>query len=465
MPIQAITSHQGTLRPLIRLAIPVLAEQLLLMLVGLSDSLLVGHYLQRPHLAAITLMAYLLWVISSLFSVVAIGGTAMVARFVGAENMTMAKRTTQQAVIVGVLLSLVGLGLGLLFLDSLPEFLQLEDTSATLASEYLSYIVPVLPLVAFQVVGVACLRGAGDMISGLLVMATVNIVNLIASWSLVLGLGPLPNLGWKGIAIGTMLGYIVGGIFVLILLLAGKAGLRLTLKGPWFDWNLIRRLLKIGIPGGFDMLSLVGCQLWFLSVINCLGELATAAHGVALRVESLAFLPGAAFAVAATTLVGQNLGAEQPHQAARSGWIACLVGLATMLFGMIFFATQAEFCVSLLVNKEQTDVIKAAAPLLRIIAIGIPALAPAMILTGGLRGAGDTIWPMVINLFSLTLVRISLAFFFSFPGFWFIPLGIYIKGLGLGIAGAWIAMTVDLWVRGGLVLIRFAHGGWKKIKV
>lgn len=465
MSLPVITSQTGTLRPLIRLAIPVLAEQMLILLVGLSDSLLVGHYLDRPHLAAITLMTYLLWVVSSLFSVVAIGATAMVARFVGATNWTMARRTTQQAILVGFFFSLLGFGFGWMFLDEIPKMLQLQGFSATLASEYFSYIVPVLPLIGLQIVGIACLRGAGDMISGLMVMVTVNIVNVAISWALVLGLGPFPNLGWQGIAIGTMIGYIVGGILTISLLLAGKAGLRLNLRGLWFDWELIRRLLRIGIPGGFDMLSLVGCQLWFLSVINCLGELATAAHGVALRVESLAFLPGGAFAVAATTIVGQYLGAERPYQAARSGWIACWVGTATIIPPTIFFFIYPEFCAGLLVSKDQADVVRTAAPLLQIIALGIPALAPAMILTGGLRGAGDTIWPMIINLSSLTLVRISLTFLLAFPGFWVVPLGLYVKGFGLGIAGAWIAMVVDLWIRGALVLARFAHGGWKRVKV
>jgi putative MATE family efflux protein len=442
-----------------------LAEQVLIMLVGFSDSLLVGHYLDRPHLAAITLMSYLIWVISSLFAVVAIGATAMVARFVGAKNWTMAKRVTHQAILVGLFFSLVSLVLGFYFLDEFPRFLRLQGDSAKLASQYLSYIVPVLPLIGLQVIGVACLRGAGDMVSGLVVMTTVNVVNVTVSWLLVLGVGPFPKLGWEGIAIGTMAGYIVGGIFVLSLLLAGKAGLRLRLKGLWPDLGLVRRLLRIGIPGGFDMLSLVGCQLWFLSVINCMGELATASHGIALRIESLAFLPGAAFAVAATTLVGQNLGAEQPRQAARSGWIACLVGALIMLLAVIFFSTQSEFCAGLLVNRDKTDVIQAVAPLLQIIAIGIPALAPAMILTGGLRGAGDTVWPMMINLFSMTLVRITLTFFLAFESFYVIPLGITIPGLGIGLMGAWIAMVVDLWVRGSLVLARFAHGGWKHVKV
>ena len=134
MSTSAITSSTGTLRPLIRLAMPVLVEQILIMLVGFSDAVLVGYYLGRPHLAAITLMAYLIWVISSLFSVVAIGATTMVARFVGANNWTMAKRTTQQAVLVGLLFSLVSLVLGFLYLEELPRFLQLKGASAERAS-------------------------------------------------------------------------------------------------------------------------------------------------------------------------------------------------------------------------------------------------------------------------------------------------------------------------------------------
>ena len=213
-----------------RLAAPVLVEQLFLMMVWFSDRLLTGHYLETAHLAAITLMAYLLWMITSLFSVVAIAATAMVARFVGSGDPESARRVTNQSFVLGTAIAVFATVLGLWIGPSFVRFLHLDGHAAVLAERYLQMVVAVLPFVMIQVVGIACLRGAGDMISGLVVMAIVNVVNVVVSWLLVLGPGPLPRLGWLGIAIGTTTGFVVGGTLVLILLAVGRAGLSLQLR-------------------------------------------------------------------------------------------------------------------------------------------------------------------------------------------------------------------------------------------
>src|SRR5690606_11408082 len=118
----------------------------------------------------------------------------------------------------------------------------------------------------------------------------------------------------------------------------GRAGLQLSQPAFRTDMDLIRRLLRIGIPGGTDILSIVLCQLWFVRIVNELGMLAAAGHGVAIRIESLAYLPGAAFQVAAATLCGQYLGAGDHRRATRSVLTACLVGGGLMTAaGLLFF--------------------------------------------------------------------------------------------------------------------------------
>lgn len=450
---------------MLRLALPVLAEQLLSMLIWFSDRALTGHYLETTHLAAITVMAYFLWLANGIFAVVAIGATAMVARFFGSGQYGFARRVTNQAFTVGAIIALGATVLALLLGPRIALFMQLRETSAQLATEYLSYLIPALPLVMAQVVGIACLRGAGDMVSGLLVMVGVNAVNVAVSWTLVLGLGPAPQLGWRGIAIGTVAGFVVGGISVAGLLLRGRAGLKLRLRWLRPRANLIRRLLRIGVPGGADMLSVIACQLWFLSVINRLGDLATAAHGVAIAIESFAFLPGVAFQMSATTLCGQYLGAKDFRRATRSVLMALLVGGGFMCFAAAIFFTQADHLAYVLLRRDQAAVARQVEPLLRIIAVGVPPLALAMILSGALRGAGDTRWPLAISLIGLVGVRLPLAYWLCFPAVEISYLGWTAPGWDLGIAGAWYAMVTDLMLRASLILVRFLHGGWKRIEV
>ena len=302
---------------MLRLAVPVFIEQSLTMLVGLSDQLLTGRLFDQEHLAAINLMIYLLWLATSLFVIVAIGGTAMTARFIGARDPGAAIHVTNQALLLGTLLAVAFTTLAWLGRHSMVAAMQLEGRAAELAVEYLSYVIPALPAVMIGTVGAACLRGAGDTLTGLLVMTLVNVVNVVVSWSLALGLGPLPSWGWSALGIGTASGYLAGGLTMLAILIVGRNGLRLqgALLRPQRD--LLRRLLRIGLPGGADVFAIIGCQLWFVAIINQLGDLAAAAHGVAIRIESLAYLPGTAFQVAAATMAGQYLGARDYHRASR----------------------------------------------------------------------------------------------------------------------------------------------------
>src|SRR5262249_8266983 len=149
---------------------------------------------------------------------------------------------------------------------------------------------PTFALMVFQVVevaGIACLAGAGDTRTGLYVLGGVAVVNLPLAWGLYHGAGPLPALGFTGIALGTGLSHGLGARAVLAVLSGGRAGLRLSLRGLAPEGSLLRRLLRISIPAGLDSLSGVLCQLWFLSIVNRLGEAESGAHGIALRLEAV----------------------------------------------------------------------------------------------------------------------------------------------------------------------------------
>jgi len=265
--------------------------------------------------------------------------------------------------------------------------------------------------------------------------------------------------------VGTLSGFVVGGLLVLALFAKGRFGLRLQWRRLRPDGDLIRRLLRIGLPGGADTLSVIGCQLWFMSVINQLGNLATAAHGVAIGVESVAFLPGVAFQMAAATLAGQYLGAGNYRKAGRSVLMACLVGGGVMVTAGACFFTLADHLPRLFVGSEQADVARLATPLLRTISMAMPALALTMILTGALRGAGDTRWPLVFSMIGFLGVRIPLAYWLAFPAIKIPGTGLVLTGWGLGVVGAWYAMVTDLSVRATLVTYRFWHGGWKRVRV
>jgi putative MATE family efflux protein len=465
---QPLVKSSGVVQPMLRVALPVLAEQLLRMLVGFSDTILAGRYLGKDELAAMGMMNYLLWFLYTLFGVVAVGATALVARFVGAGQAAMARRVVQQSMVLGLALTVVLMTAGLLWVDRFVSLVQLSGMPARLAAEFLRAMLCILPFVMLEEVGIACLRGAGDTVSGLAAMSVVNVVNVSVAWSLIAGgFQPWPGFsGWDALIAGAVAGNCAGGAIVAALLICGRANLTLRLRRlAVLDGPLARRLLRIGGPGGMDQLVIVMCHLWYVSIINRLGPVATAAHGIGVRIESLAYLPGFAFQVAAATLVGQYLGAGNPRLAARSVLAALFAGGGIMVAaGGVLFAAP-EPLIRLLVAADEDQVIRLAASLLPIVALAMPALAVVSILAGALRGAGDTRCLLAITLFGLLAVRIPAANWCAYNEFWIPVVDQTVPGLSLGAAGAWYAMVVDSTVRCLLVLARFFQGGWKRVRV
>lgn len=444
-------------RQVLMLAGPVLVEQSLLYLVGLSDTILTGRYLTSEDLAAIAVATYLLWFLGSLMTVVSVGATALVARLTGAKDPEAAQRVCQQAVGLALIFGTAILIAGQFAAPGLIRALNLEGEAGRGAAMFLRVILLAAPLLACTSAGIACLRGVGDTRTGMWVMVLVNVVNVGLSWTLVRGLGPIPRLGFAGIAIGTATSEAVGGLAVLAILARGRSGLRLGLSGLRPVWRESRRIFRISLPAAGESLTNVACQLWFLGLINRLGPTSTAAHGVAIRCEALAFLTITAFSIAAGTLTGQYLGAGRPDlaaKAARTAW-GIGVGLLVVLGTVIYFEAEAMF--DLFLAGKQPGVVAEGVPVLRIVAFAMPFLATLNVLNGTLRGAGDTRWPWVIVLVGYLGIRLPLTYWLTFPE--------SAGGLGLGLRGAWLAMFADLAARGILVAARFLQGGWKSAEV
>lgn len=459
-----------TWRLVTMLALPVLAQQGLYFIVSLSDRWLAGHLqAETSHAtlqAAQTTALYLAWSINCYTILVTVGSTALVARFIGAGERQHAVEVTHQALLLAVILASVATLWALLGgIRGMVEILQLQGDTARLAA---AYLYPLFLLLVFQMVqaaGNACLVGAGDTRTGLWVMIGVAVVNIPLAWGFAWGWGPLPELGFVGIALGTALSHTIGGLVILGVLARGRFGLKLqaALFRPRYD--LLQRMLRVSVPAGLDSVALVAGQFWFLSIVNQLREVASGAHGIALVWESLGYLSGAAFGTAAMALVGQNLGAGRPDQAARAGWRAFALGAGVMSFmGAVFFTFAPEMFALFCPMTEQQPIIEAGVPVLRLVAFSMPCLASMIVFSSALRGAGDTRVPVLFTLIGFFVVRIPLALWLTRPQVLHDLLGAGADH-DLRLLGAWVAMFADIVIRGIFFFYRFAHGTWKKQKV
>ncbi len=496
------------------LAWPVLAQQFLVLTIQISDRFLAGNYQAVPrehqikalghHLNAVgqigqaasgnglagvvsaqvplatsakimskqaaiqaaqTNAFYFGWFLNSSAILVTVGSQALVARSIGARKIPEAVHYTNQAMFMAIVFGILMSTLSVWFLEDIVSLLQLEGMAAEFA---VAYLTPIFVFFAFQVVqlaGLACLVGAGDTRMTLWVTGAVAILNVPFSFALCLGWPPFPRMGYVGIALGTGLSQMIGGMAVLIALIRGRFGLQLRWSLLRPDFQKIRKLLRISVPAGVDSLSILLGQFWFLSIINRLGSVAGSAHGIAIGWEALGFLSGIAIGTSGMTLVSQNLGAKDPEKAAQSGWMAFGLGCALMtVMGIIFYTLARPMFLLYCPHPSQQPIVEMGVPVLRLVAFAMPPLASAIIFTHILRGVGDTTFPVICTWIGFLLVRIPLAYWLSLSEFSVWGIGT-ISGWGLGLYGAWLAMFADLALRGPLFLLRFASGRWKKVHV
>ncbi len=464
---RALTPPAGVFRPMLALALPVLAEESLNLLVGYTDWFLAGRFLsgEAPK-AAMGLVAYVLWMLPSLFSIVGVGALAVVARLVGAGERHEAAHVSRQALLVGCIAAAVGMIATSTFAATFVAAMQLRGEPAELATRYIRILTIGIPFVMIEQVGTACLRGAGDTVRGLVARIVLNLVNGIVSTGLVTGFGFFPQIGWTGLAIGATSGHCVGGMIILFRLARRQGALNiLDASRAWsVDWPTVRRILRIGIPGGADIWAVLTCHLTYAAIINSLGTLAQAAHGLGLQIEAMSYLPGSAFSIAAATIAGQSLGAADQRRAVH-GVLLCAscaaVIMTTAGLLMFFWGEPIAMCFT----GERDELAIFVGQLLKIVAISCPALGLLMVMLGALRGAGDTRLSLAITLIGLVGIRLPGACLLAWPE---VPIpftSLVLPGAGLGVAGAWTAMVTDVILRSVLAVARFAHGGWKKVQV
>jgi MATE family multidrug resistance protein len=460
----------------LNLALPAVGEQMLNMLVGLADTFMVGH-LGASAVAAVGLSNQAVMLVTTFFAAVATGVTALVARHIGARETGSAEGILGQGYLLGAALGLLGTVLSLALAVPIMIALRAPADVVIPGANYLSIVSTTFLLAAWMFIGNAALRGSGDTRSPMLVMLVVNVVNIAVAYLFIYGPGPFPQLGVEGSALGAAAGRGVGGLLVTGLLLRGRAirrrstsavaeeqgaesalesgsaaagvdklRLRPRLLRP--DVIPLRRILNIGLPAGAEQLMMRLGMITYATTVAALGTAAFAAHQIALQAESLSYMPGFGFAVAATTLVGQGLGAGDPGRARADTYQAYRLALVLMSFmGLIFFFFPEQI---MSIFIEDPAVIRLGVWPLRLVAFSQPMLATMMVFAGALRGAGDTRATLGITAAGLWLVRVPLAFLLT-------PT--------LGLVGAWIAMGIDLNLRGLGMFLRFRSGKWAMIKV
>ena len=447
---KAQLAHENRARVLMRLAWPAIAEQILLTLVSYVDTAMVGS-LGANATAAVAINASPIWLIGGLLQALAVGYSVQVAHRIGARDVEGARSVIRQAVLATACVGISLMGVCLLLAPHLPRWMGAHSAVMADAVAYVRIYVLALPMQAGSAVFSAILRCKGDTKTPLLFNTMTNLLNVCLNFLLIypartlhLFGRPVPmwgaGLGVRGAAIATSLSTGAIGICLVAVVYLRRDPLRISVRESYRpDGAIIRRAVSLGIPVALERTTISLGQIVMTRITALLGTVALAANHVAVTAEGMSYLPASGISFAATTLVGQRVGARASHEASRYARLSAWFGFAFSAGMGVLLLLLAHPLAALF--SSDAAVVSLAAGMLRIVAVAEPLFGVSIVLGGALRGAGDSRFPFFISMVCMWGIRATLA-----------PLLVF--ALHAGLAGIWIAMAADLCVRGGLSIWR-----------
>lgn len=427
---------------IVGLSIPSMLAQISTVMMFFIDASMVGH-LGAEASASIGLIESTTWLVGSLLSAAATGFSVQVAHFIGANDFVKARQVFRHALICGlafsVFLSLIGVGIH----SHLPYWLGGGADIASASSGYFLIYSLVLPFVYLYHTSEMMLKSAGNMHTPSVMAVLVCICDVIFNYIFIY----ICKLGVVGAAMGTALAYICISLPNLYLSACKNRMLNLRQDHVRFHWvkEYVQRACKISIPIAIQNILMSGAQIVSTMIVAPLGNIAIAAHSFAITAESLCYMPGYGIGDAATTLVGQTHGAGRIDLCRNFAYMTVGLGMLVMaLMGVIMYVFAPEM-IGVLSPVEAIR--QLGTTCLRIEAFAEPFFAASIVTYCVCVGAGDTFKPAAINLGTMWLVRLTLA---------------YALSKSYGLEGVWIAMATELTFRGVLFLIRLFRGSWMK---
>ena len=427
---------------IVGLSIPSMLAQISTVMMFFIDASMVGH-LGAEASASIGLIESTTWLVGSLLSAAATGFSVQVAHFIGANDFVKARQVFRHALICGlafsVFLSLIGVGIH----SHLPYWLGGGADIASASSGYFLIYSLVLPFVYLYHTSEMMLKSAGNMHTPSVMAVLVCICDVIFNYIFIY----ICKLGVVGAAMGTALAYICISLPNLYLSACKNRMLNLRQDHVRFHWvkEYVQRACKISIPIAIQNILMSGAQIVSTMIVAPLGNIAIAAHSFAITAESLCYMPGYGIGDAATTLVGQTHGAGRIDLCKNFAYMTVGLGMLVMaLMGVIMYVFAPEM-IGVLSPVEAIR--ELGTTCLRIEAFAEPFFAASIVTYCVCVGAGDTFKPAAINLGTMWLVRLTLAYGLS---------------KSYGLEGVWIAMATELTFRGVLFLIRLFRGSWMK---
>lgn len=441
------------------LSVPAIMVQLSSIVMQYIDASMVGR-LGANDSASIGLVSTSLWLLSGVCNAATAGFSVQVAHLIGAKKNREARSVFRQAVTSILIFSTILAVIGIAISGHLPVWLRGNEEIRESASTYFLLFSTCIPLLSLEMLSGSMLRCSGNIKIPSLFNVMMCLLDVIFNYLFIFptheislfGItATIPGAGMRvqGAAIGTIIAVAITAGGMMYYACRKSKDLRLNSeKGSFKPTQVcLRKALKIGLPMGLQHLFMCSAQIFITAIVAPLGSIALAANSFAVTAESICYMPGYGIADAATTLVGQSIGASRKKLAKQFANITVTMGAIVMGNMGVLLYTCAPYMMSLL--SPVPDIILQGAAALRIEAFAEPFFAIAIVSYGVFVGAGDTLLPCGINLTSMWGVRITLS---------------ALLAPTMGLQGVWLAMCIELIFRGSMYFIRLRTGKWIKIK-
>ena len=438
------------------MSVPAIMAQIASVCMQYIDASMVGQ-LGADDSASIGLVSSSIWLLCSIGMAVNVGFTVLMAQKIGARKYVSARNLLKLAFMVCLAASLLLAGAGILVSDILPVWLGGNSEINRGASEYFLIFTSALPVLILNALSSGMLQSSGNMKLPSLLNMLMCLLDVVFNYLLIfpsreISFGgfslviPGCDLGIRGAALGTVAAEAVTFALMLFFLLFRTPQLRLRPEERFiFSSRLVRRAFKISLPVGFDHIAMCLAMVVSMMIVAPLGTVPIATHSFAITAESFCYMAGYGIAAAATTMVGQSIGARRSDLAVSFAWLVTGLGVSIMTAAGILMFIFAPLMMGLL--SPVAEIRNLGAEVLRIEAFAEPLFGASIVAAGALRGAGDTFFPSLINFISMWFVRIPLSLLLaSYYGFY----------------GIWVAMCIELCIRGLLFLYRLKRGKWLK---
>ena len=439
----------GLNRAIFMLSIPMILEMVMESLFAIVDIFFVSR-VSTNAVATIGLTESVLMIIYSVAIGLSMATTAMVARRTGEKKLKKASNAGFQSILIALVVWLVTGSLGLIFSK---DILRLMGGSEALISEGYGYTMVMMggnvTIILIFLIN-AIFRGAGDASIAMKTLWLSNGLNIILDPIFIFGFGPIEPMGVQGAAVATTIGRGIGVLYQVYNLFGGKSLIIFSFENLKIDLKIILSLLKVSIGGIGQFLIETASWIFLVRIIAEFGSDAVAGYTIAFRIIVFTILPSWGMANAAATLVGQNLGANQPERAEKSVWRSALYNMIFLAFISLIFGIWAESFIGFFTDLPEVS--KYGALGLRIICFGYVFFAYGMVIGQAYNGAGDTKTPTIVNFWVFWVFQIPFSYLLA-------------KFLNMGPEGVFIAITIAHSALAVVFIILFRKGKWKLVNI